>query len=238
VNIWGPILLSLSALFFTWVMYLVWVQRDAARMEAEREAEKAQLARRVSAVSHDLQNLLQIIAARVDAAPPSTDPAIARMVDEIERAVTSAYRLVDAARGKQTGRLGPGSAEGVVRLAVGLLRDGGAPMDLEVRGDLEYRGTLEDALQVVQNLLVNAVRETREIPGARVRVVLAERALRITNRVRDAGALTDAIWEEGTTGAGSTGLGLAIVRERAAGIGWSVRFELDADIVTFTVEPA
>ena len=127
------------------------------------------------------------------------------------------------------------SVEGIVRLAIALLRSQKTPIHLEVTGVLHYGGADIDALRVVQNLLVNAVREAARAEGE-VRVELADGVLRITNPV--AHGVPARLWEEGVSGASSTGLGLTIARDAARKIGWQLRHELDGSRVSFVVTPA
>jgi signal transduction histidine kinase len=238
MNYFTPALLTVIGLLLVFVIWWIWTQRNAAREQARREAELAKLAKTMQAISHDLGNLLQIMTANLQSAPRTPDAELMQIVEEVEKAAVSATKLVEAVRGRQSAAPthGTRSAEAAVRLATALLRHDNVPIQLVVTGDFDHHGTHEDALRIVQNLLINAARECKHLPNARVDVTLDGAALRISNPVRDPALLDDQIWESGTSHAESSGLGLPIVRETANRIGWSVRHLVEGDRVTFLVE--
>ena len=233
----AAITFALFASLLGFAIWWVWQQRELARKQAEMNAELARLGQTVRSVAHDLDNLFAIVLANLSSAESLPPHEMKEMLSDVERAATSASRLVRAMRGAKAAPHGMGSTEPILRLVVALLqRD--VSIVVDVRGDMPFRGSDSDALRVIQNLLVNAMREAKTIPGSSIDVTLDRTELRITNEVRDPTFLTDHIYRPGVTGRGSSGLGLAIARDAAAAIGWSIRHEVSGGRVTFVVSPS
>jgi len=229
---------AVFALLLGFAIWWVWQQRELARKQAEMNAELARLGQTVRSVAHDLDNLFAIVLANLSSASSLPPGEMKEMLSDVERAATSASRLVRTMRGTKRPEGAPASTEPILRLVVALMQRSDVPILLEVTGDLEFRGSDADALRVLQNLLVNAVREAATTPDRTVAIHLASASLRITNAVRDPTFLTDHIYRRGVSGSGSSGMGLAIARETASEIGWSLRHEIAGGRVTFILTPA
>lgn len=223
------------ALFLGTVVVWMWRQRAAAEAQAKTQEQLALLGREVRGIGHDFRNLLAIVMSNLEAARTAKPAALAEILHDLGLATHSAKRMTDVLVGTK-GADGPGSTEGVVRLAVAIARRSGG-IALEVGGDFPFRGDGLDALRLVLNLLVNATRETAAFPDEAVQVTLDARSLRVTNRLREGTRLDDAVYSEGKSGRSSSGLGLGIARETAKRLGWSVRHEVADGWVTFVVEP-
>jgi hypothetical protein len=127
--------------------------------------------------------------------------------------------------------------EGITRLGVALMRSEAKGIELLVDGDFRYRGTDVDALRIVQNLLINAVREAQQVRLGKVTVRLDADSLRITNPIRKGLHLPASIWDPGVSLWGSTGVGLSVVRDTATRIGLAVSHDATEDEVTFVLSP-
>ena len=217
-------------------VWWVWREREQARFRAETNEELARLGARVRTVAHDLDNLFSIVLANLSSAPDLPDHELKEMLADVERAALSASRMVRGIRARASVRVG--SAEPIVRLAVALVQRSGIPIELRVEGEFTFRGAETEAYRVVQNVMVNAVRETMMHPDGRIDVVVDERGIRVTNPTRDPSSLDASIYAAGKSGAGSTGLGLSIAHDNAASIGWTIAHELDGHLVTFVIAAA
>ena len=242
MNVFSPAVLTAAALLLVWITWWIWGQRQAAREQARREAELAKLTKTMHAISHDLGNLLSVMTVNLQSAqvgPRASEQELLELVDDVSRAASSATKLLEAVRGRQAAAEmgGTRSAEAVVRWAVAMVKRHYPLVGLAVHGDFEHRGSPDEAMRIVQNLLLNAVREATRSGSGTIDVSMDGGALRISNSVRDPATLDESIWEPGTSGEESSGLGLAIVRETAARIGWTVRHEVHGSRVTFIVEP-
>ncbi len=216
-----------------------WRQGQLARKQAEMDARLAELGRGVGAIAHDLDNLFCIISGNLHVMSEAPDDEHDEDLSAATVATGAAMKLVDAMqRHSGPGRRGRGSSEGLVRLTAALLRSCGTQIEIEVSGDLPYRGPDAEAARVVQNLLFNAAREVSAIEGAWVKVELSAAGLHVRNLVRDPSLLGQDIYDEGVSHTGSSGKGLAIVRRSAGLVGWTVRHEIDGQDVCFTVAPA
>jgi signal transduction histidine kinase len=118
-----------------------------------------------------------------------------------------------------------------------LVQRTGVDVDLRLSGDLPFDGDDVDALRVVQNLMFNAARESRQHRDACVSVALHRGELRISNPCGADVVLDDSIYDAGTSHRGSTGLGLWSARDAARRLGWKVRHEVAEGRVTFVVVP-
>jgi len=222
---------------FVWVLWLLWRSRQSELARAERNEDLAQLSQTMTGISHDLQNLINSIQNNLSLAATLKPEDLLDLIGDMERAAQSASKLVQAARSSTAPVPSVRSMEGITRLGVALMRSEGTGILLKVEGDFQYRGTDLDALRIVQNLLANAVREARGVPGGKVTVRLDQEALQITNPTRAGQALPAAIWEAGVSLWGSTGVGLSVVREAAERIGCAVTHDTADDHVTFMIRP-
>jgi signal transduction histidine kinase len=226
------------ALILAGSAWWTWKERQDALARAQASAELAALGVGVHSIAHDLQNLFTVIVSNLASVSQLSPDEQHEALRDVEAAARSASVLVQAMRGNAPNSPGrPGSAEGVVRLTVALLRGNGVPIDLQIDGDLTYMGQDADAVRLVQNLLFNAVREASHISRARVRVELDRRGLRVRNPVRDPSQLDSRIYEEGVSHSGSSGKGLAIARRAAEQLSWVLRHEVHGMDVVFYVEP-
>lgn len=128
------------------------------------------------------------------------------------------------------------TTEEIVRMHVEVLDDV-VPIDLEVQGDLPHGGQADGVVRLVQNLLINAVRETQRAGGG-VAICLRDGELTVSNRVCDACVMDESIYERGVSGADSSGVGLAIARQMATQIGWELDHRVEGEHVTFRTGPA
>lgn len=230
-------ILTSIAVGFVWVLWHLWRSRQTELARAERNAELAQLSSTMTGISHDLQNLIGSIRNNLSLAATLRPDDLQDLIGDMERAATSASKLVQAARSSTTPAVSTRSIEGVTRLGVALLRGEGIGVVLQVDGDFQYRGNDLDALRIVQNLLFNAVREARHVRGGKVTVHLEDTALHITNPTRRGLALPSSIWEPGVSLSGSTGVGLTVVREAAQRIGCAITHESSDEQVSFVLRP-
>jgi signal transduction histidine kinase len=239
----STIVFTLFALALGGAIWWTWRERETARKHAElaerqaaTNAELAVLGERVKAVVHDVDNLFAILLSNLSSAGTLPPDELREVLSDVQRATSSASRMMRAIRNAKVGPGGERSVEPIVQLVAALLGRGDVPIEVEHKGKLTYVGSEEDALRVVQNLAVNATREARSIDGARVRIVIDDGALLVTNPTRKPEALLgEQIYEDGVSAASSTGLGLGIVRKRAAAIGWGVRHTVRSGEVCFFV---
>jgi len=215
--------------------FWTWQQRQQAERQARMNEQLALLGKEVRSIAHDMNQLFSVMIPNLQVARDASPEELPEVLRSIERAAETANTLVQALKGGRHDPTGRTSAEGIVRLAIALLRSQETPIHLEVRGVLHYRGADIDALRVVQNLLFNAVREAARAEGE-VRVELSDGVLRMTNPV--ASGVPARLWEEGVSGGGSSGLGLTIASDAATKIGWRLRHELEENRVSFVVTPA
>jgi signal transduction histidine kinase len=239
----STIVFTLFAIALGWAIWWTWRQREAARKHAElaekqaaTNAELAVLGERVRAVAHDVDNLFAILLSNLSSADALPPEELREMLSDVQRATSSASRMIRAIRNAKVGPGGERSVEPIVQLVAALLARGEVPIEVEHKGMLTYVGSEEDALRVVQNLVVNATREAKSIDGARVRIVIEEGSLRVTNPTNKSAALFgEAIYEDGVSGNASSGLGLGIVKQRAEAIGWGVQHRVALGEVCFSV---
>jgi signal transduction histidine kinase len=200
----------------------------------------------VDALAHDLQNLLTAMSMALPSTADVGAVDTASLVSDLDRSLSSAVKMVRAMRALYRAELEEpatrDSVEGMVRLAVALLRRKDGRVKLAVRGDFEFVGRRIDALRVIQNLLFNAQREAESIEGGYVRVELESNELRVSNPVRDPDALDGSIYARGRSLRGSSGLGLANAVAVAQTLGWKVDHvmqegPLGANWVCFRVKP-
>ncbi len=230
-------ILTSIAVGFVWIVWHLWKSRHTESVRASQNAELAQLSRTMTGISHDLQNLINSIQNNLPLAATLKADDLKVLIDDMERAARSASKLVEAARAPTTPLVSLRSMEGTARLGVALMRGEEVPVALQVEGDFEYRGSDTDALRIVQNLLLNAVREAKDVPGGKVIVRLDRESLRVTNSTRTGVALPASIWEPGVSFRGSSGVGLAVVREAAGRIGCAVSDDSCEGQVTFVLRP-
>lgn len=219
------------------VTWWSWKQRRHAEQQAATSAELAGLGREVRGIAHDLSNLLTVIGPNLRSAIESREVET-EILEDVERATGAAQSLLNVIRGKPRDVSAPTSIEGMVRFVAALLKREFPEIYVKVDGELRFLGTDSDALQVVQNLVLNAVREASKIPGAQVRIHLSDGALRITNPVRAPSLLDANIYDERVSHSGSSGLGLGIARAAAARLGWTLRHEVSGERVSFVIESA
>ena len=239
----STIVFTLFALALGAGIWWTWREREAARKHAElaerqaaTNAELAVLGERVKAVAHDVDNLFAILLSNLSSANALPPDELREVLSDVQRATSSASRMMRAIRNAKVGPGGERSVEPIVQLVAALLSRGDVQIEVEHKGKLTYVGSEEDALRVIQNLVVNATREARSIEGAKVRIVVDDGALRVTNPTRTPEALLgDDIYEGGVSRAQSSGLGLAIVKQRAAAIGWGVHHRVQCGEVCFSV---
>jgi signal transduction histidine kinase len=230
-------LFTVFALLLGTVTWWSWKQRLQAEKQAATSAELAGLGREVRGIAHDLSNLLSSLEPNLRSAIESHELE-PEMLEDVERATSAAKSLVDVIRHKPRDATKPASVEGIARLVASLLKRQYPEIYVVAEGELFYLGTDGDALQVVQNLVLNAVREATAVGKGSVQIRIVDGGLRITNRVRSPSQLDGRIYDERVSHSGSSGLGLGIARAAAARIGWTLRHEVNGDRVTFVVETA
>lgn len=240
---WRPLIELEVALFTTFglllgtVAWWTWKQRLQAEKQAETSAELAGLGREVRGIAHDLSTLLTALGPNIRSAVESQEPD-SEALHDVERATEAAQSLLNVLRGKPRDASAPTSIEGIARFVAALLKRGFPEIYLSVDGDLCFLGTDGDALRVVQNLALNAIREASHIEGGQVLIRLSNGELRVTNPVRNPALLDAKIYEERVSHSGSSGLGLGIARAAAARIGWTLRHEVVGERVSFIVTAA
>ena len=215
-------------------------RRRGAPPAASADAVGALGAPALDGVTHDLQNLFHAILLRLGEASHLPPDDLAEVLAEVQDAMHVASTMVRAMNG-EAGMRGAGvvSLEGIVRLLARVHRAPDVPVHVSSRAPFVFAGACyADALHVVQNLLVNAVREARLARGGGVRVVVDRGGLRVTNAVRPGARLDDSIYERGVSFSGSTGHGLHVARAAAARLGWTLHHERHGGAVTFVVAPA
>lgn len=207
---------------------------DFNRMAAELERYEAQRTAMVADVAHELRTPLTAMALRLDALEAGLVPFDAAEVARLRRQAALLHRLVEDLRTlslADAGRLGlrPAALEANA-LARDALDGAAAPaaakgVALEVApaaAAIAFRGDRDRLLQVLGNLLDNAIRATPE--GRRVRLEVAGDDAGVAFRVLDEGPGLHAAdlphvfdrFRQGEHGRrdlrGGSGLGLAIVR--------------------------
>lgn len=233
------LLFSTFGLMLGLLVWWTWRQRELARQQTAMMETLAEVGKTAKGIAHDLDSLVGNLRMNLQLAHQLPPSDAQESLADAEKAAEGAAQLVQALRGRAGTKGGaPGSACRVLELAAGLLRCIGAPVETRIEGDLDYAGSEVDALRVIQNLLLNAVREAREIPGGQVLAELRSGSLRVTNPVRIGGQLDDRIYESGVSHSGSTGQGLGIALQAAARVGWTLRHEIGSGAVTFIVEPS
>jgi len=233
----GFVLLAVLVATVSFVLWRTWLARDRELRRAEAaEKHAAAVEQSTDGVTHDVNNLLTAVAFSlrdvsdlVIEDPEGAQEILNEALEPIRVAV-ELNRAMTADTGASNVEC---SVETLVRLQ-GILARGQTPVHLVIDGDLPRPSSSEAAARVVSNLFANAVREAREAGGP-VRVELTPQALRITNRVRDAASLTDAIYDRGVSHADSTGTGLALARSLCEELGWTLEHETGPDEVTFIV---
>jgi signal transduction histidine kinase len=229
------ILFSAFGLLLGGLAFWMWQQRQQAERQARMNEQLATMGREVRSIAHDMNQLFSVILPNLQVARDASPDELPDVLRSIERAAETANTLLQALKGHaRTDPKGRASAEGIVRLAIAMLRSQKTPIHLEIVGVLHYCGADIDALRVVQNLLFNAVREAARSEGE-VHVELSDDMLRVTNPLDR--ALPARLWEAGVSGGSSSGLGLSIARDAASKLGWRVRHELNGKEVSFVVTP-
>ena len=230
------VLFTVFGLLLGGLAFWTWQQRQQAERQARMNEQLATMGKEVRSIAHDMNQLFSVILPNLQVARDASPDELPEVLRSIERAAETANTLVQALKGQQrSDATGRASAEGIVRLAIALLRGQKTPIHLKVSGVLHYRGADIDALRVVQNLLFNAVREAARTGGA-VNVGLSDARLRVTNPIE--GAPPARLWDAGVSGRGSSGLGLSIAREAANKLGWRVHHEVAGSELTFVVTQA
>lgn len=230
------VVFTLFAAALGFALFNVWKQRSAADERAASAAEGAALAEAVHAIAHDVDNLMSVLLMNLSAAHHAPPGELEEALGDAERAARTAGMLVRAMRGQTLPPVTDEPFEPIVKLMVALQRRRGADIDLALEGSLTFTGHAADAFRIVHNLLENAVREAKQIPGARTKVVVDAHSLAVSNPVRAPEKLGASIYERGVSGLGSSGLGLAITREAAQRLGMRVEHRVEGDVVTFQLE--
>jgi signal transduction histidine kinase len=216
-----------------------WVQLECSVVQANQWEQETERARRdfVSVVSHELRTpltsihgSLELIASgRFGALPPQVARLVgiaARNTDRLVRLSQDVVDLHQMHRGQLHLRLDEVSLPEVVEQAVDAVEDiaerAGVPVAVECSDLPKVRGDADRLVQVVTNLLVNAVRVSPQ--GEGVTVTCGVDDLRARIEVRDHGpgvpqGQLDEIFEPfvqfdvpGQRRTGGAGLGLAIAR--------------------------
>jgi signal transduction histidine kinase len=216
-----------------------WVQLECSVEQANQWEQETERARRdfVSVVSHELRTpltsihgSLELIASgRFGALPPQVARLVsiaARNTDRLVRLSQDVVDLHQMRRGQLHLRLAEISLPEVVEQAIDAVKDvaerAGIPVAVACSDLPKVRGDADRLVQVVTNLLVNAVRVSP--PGEEVTVMCGVDGLRARIEVRDRGpgvpqGQLDEIFEPfvqfdvpGQRRTGGAGLGLAIAR--------------------------
>jgi signal transduction histidine kinase len=213
------------------VAWWTWAQRQAVTRKLD------DLGREVQGIAHDLNNLVMLIPSNTRAAREAEPGELPDILLDLDNAAETVSAFAKVLRGSRTGEPGTvRSAVPLVRKAAALARAKCERIDLGVRGDIRFRGHDEDALRLVLNLLLNAAAEVRHLPRETVQIEVGRGSLRVTNRVRDPGAIDGRMFEPGTSGTGSSGLGLPIVADLALRVGWTLRHEVVGAKISFVLE--
>jgi signal transduction histidine kinase len=231
------VVFTLFAAALALALFNVWKQRSAADERAASAAEGAALAEAVNAIAHDVDNLMSVLLMNLSAAHNAPPDELEETLGEAERAARTAGMLVRAMRGQTLPPVTDEPFEPIVKLMVALQRRRGADIDLSFEAEpLTFTGHAADAFRIVHNLLENAVREAKQIEGARTKVKVDEHSLTVSNPVRAPEKLGSAIYERGVSGRGSSGLGLAITREAATRLGMRLEHRVEGNVVSFQLE--
>jgi signal transduction histidine kinase len=234
---------------------------DRLQESLEQEADARARAERLLAtnrdlvanVSHELRTPVALIRGHIEAL--ADDPArleayteiALRESDRLEDLVNDLFQLarIDA-QGLQLERLpfdaGAAAREAVESLAEPARRDAGIVMASQVTGspaDLTIVGDRARLVQVLQNLLRNAVRYTPD--GGLIRVVAAPRGDSVVIRVQDTGVgiapddldrVFDRFYrsdQRNSRKGGGAGLGLAIARQSVEAMGGRISVDSTVD---------
>ena len=214
------------------------VSRAALSIENARLYEEARQAVRdredvLAAVSHDLRSPLNTIgiAASLLLEPKTAEPAKAKYAETIQRSLQQALRLIQDLLDASRLQKGAFAVRAAAQSTVALVRDAvtvaTAPAEqkgvtLRAVADSDLPHVLADRerlLQVLDNLLSNAIRHTPG--GGIVTISAARREGGVHFEVADTGPgiepadiphVFDRFWRADTTGSAGAGLGLAIAK--------------------------
>lgn len=225
---------ALALASFAWMLWRRW---QLAEQRALSNARLALLGEGVTDIAHDLQNMCTAINLNLMVDPDAQPDELHEVFADVRGSMESVASLVWAIRGAAKPRhVNGGSAGGIAHLLAAVLRRQHVRIEVEMIADFRFDGEYSDAFRVVENLLVNAVREARLIDSGRVVVTVDSSRITVSNPVRDPSRLDAAIYEPGVSDCGSSGRGLVIVRESAERLGWTVRHEVSGPQVSFLVE--
>jgi signal transduction histidine kinase len=220
----------------------------AGQLERAREAERAVLL----SVSHELRTPLTSIRGYAEGIEDGTVPpseaakVVARESDRLERLVGDLLALAKLQQGALEVRREPVDLSRIAREAEERLRPQAREAEVRVQVEAEpaplATADRDRALQVVSNLVENAIRVTP--PGGQVTIQASAGTIRVSDRgpgipEKDLSRAFERFHLRSRHGRGSpdgAGLGLSIVRELAEAMGGSVDVEnLTAGGACFTV---
>ncbi len=237
------IVTSSFALLSAWAIWWTWRKRfeaeavaEQARKEAHANRELADAGRAARDLAHDLGNLVAILHLNLQQLDWSEREKARETVRDVQLAALAVHRMFAAWRGGE--QRGPdGSSAVLLTTLCGLVGRTGLEIESRVHAPLPFRGSDEDVVRVLENLLLSAGREAIRAGDPRVEVEMSAEQLRIASRMRDPERLEERIYEQGESFEGSTGRGLTLARQAAGRVGWRLVHALGDDRVTFIVRP-
>lgn len=228
----------------------VFVQLDRQKRQLASHAERLEQMLGMSdlfigVLGHDLRNPLQAVRTGVDLALKrggELDPAVRGALERVRRSSERMNRLIQQLLDFARARLGsgipvvpsPADLGQLVRLAVGEFDEGETPIELVAPDSLPGTWDSDRLLQVLSNLLGNALQHGEA--GEAVRVCVDSAPEQVTIEVINAGVIPSELLENlfdpfrrlRATGKERVGLGLYIVDQIVRGHGGTVRVTSDS----------
>ncbi len=232
------------------------VRRQQEVLTEELEAKNAELERFVYTVSHDLKSPLVTITGYIgmlqQAIESNDSDRIKNDLNQIAKAAENMGELLEGLL--ELSRIGrivnppeAGSLSYLVRNAVDSVREKIVSCGIELETDEsmpQYWGDRLRLLEVLQNLLENAIKFMGDQPSPRIRISAVENGDEIVCRVEDNGIGIDPMYHERifnlferlNTEIDGTGIGLSLVQRIIEAHGGTVRVESDGERQGCTIE--
>ena len=232
------------------------IRRQQDILTEELEAKNAELERFVYTVSHDLKSPLVTITGYIgmlqQAIESNDSDRIKNDLNQISRAAENMAELLEGLL--ELSRIGrivnppeAGSLNYLVRNAVDSVREKivSRGIELEIGDDMpQYWGDRLRLLEVLQNLLENAIKFMGDQPSPRIRISALENGDEIVCRVEDNGIGIDPryherifnLFERLDTETDGTGIGLSLVQRIIEAHGGTVRVKSAGDQQGCTIE--